>query len=616
MFAARMRRRIPHPEPRRRRKPFGNQLSLVVTRPARKSEAFPAQLLRLRPMFKWLPAGLRSWLFPSSSCRREAEPSLPQPRKRRYPSTELNIEDPDQEQTKRQKLGIFCTFTQRFVNLIKLPSQLTAKYFLTGDQHAEATAEFIPNASDTLDAELMEPTSGMQMVELDKKTACGTSGHPNEEMAPNGSSVMPSLRKDCGTRKNSRTNNNSFSDDLLPWGIAVHRHLSDVSPMSTGRLFKKPHYTVEEGVQRGEKEKYKQLLEQEKEKSPKNYASPTVGKHSNVQGHASGLLMTCRCVDVPPTVTARNGFRSFDSVGSRRDVSSPVIVKRSSELGKLIAQRKEQHGRHHSANDLSDEVLLRLNLSHEGSSCRRSSPVDLEEQKNLNWEKNTLCLPTLTEDMEREIEDVLSHGPEDEVLTTAFKLRITRGDIQTLRNQHWLNDVIINFYMNLLVDQNKRPGLPELYAFSTFFYPKLNSEGYNAVRKWTKEVNLFQHDIILVPIHIRLHWGLLVVDMRRKTIKYFDSMGHNGYRICKRLLQYLQEESKVKRNMDIKVSSWTLYSMKAHEIPQQLNSSDCGIFVCKYADFISRDKPITFTQNHMPYYRRRMVWEILHQQLL
>ncbi|XP_077205313.1 sentrin-specific protease 2 isoform X2 [Paroedura picta] len=560
MFAARMRRRIPHPEPRRRRKPFGNQLSLVVTRPARKSEAFPAQLLRLRPMFKWLPAGLRSWLFPSSSCRREAEPSLPQPRKRRYPSTELNIEDPDQEQTKRQKLGIFCTFTQRFVNLIKLPSQLTAKYFLTGDQHAEATAEFIPNASDTLDAELMEPTSGMQMVELDKKTACGTSGHPNEEMAPNGSSVMPSLRKDCGTRKNSRTNNNSFSDDLLPWGIAVHRHLSDVSPMSTGRLFKKPHYTVEEGVQRGEKEKYKQLLEQEKEKSPKNYASPTVGKHSNVQGHASGLLMTCRCVDVPPTVTARNGFRSFDSVGSRRDVSSPVIVKRSSELGKLIAQRKE--------------------------------------------------------DMEREIEDVLSHGPEDEVLTTAFKLRITRGDIQTLRNQHWLNDVIINFYMNLLVDQNKRPGLPELYAFSTFFYPKLNSEGYNAVRKWTKEVNLFQHDIILVPIHIRLHWGLLVVDMRRKTIKYFDSMGHNGYRICKRLLQYLQEESKVKRNMDIKVSSWTLYSMKAHEIPQQLNSSDCGIFVCKYADFISRDKPITFTQNHMPYYRRRMVWEILHQQLL
>ncbi|XP_060097999.1 sentrin-specific protease 2 isoform X2 [Heteronotia binoei] len=569
-------------------------------------------------MFKWLPEGLRSWLFPSSSCRREVEPSLPRPRKRRHPSAQLNIDDPDQEQTKRQKLGIFCAFTQGIVSLIKLPSQLTAKYFLTGDRHAEATDEFFPNASDTLDAELMEPISGMQMVELDKKTAYGTSGHPNEEMAPNGSRVMPALRKDCSTRKDSKTNNNYFSEDLLPWGNAVHRHLSDTPPVSTRRLLKKPHYTVEEGVQRGEREKYKQLLEQEKEKSPKNDTSTIVGKHSNVQGHASGLLMSGCCVevDVPPTVTPRNGIRSFDSVCPRRDVSSPVIIaKRSSELEKLIAQRKE-HGKHPSANDLSEEVLLRLNLNHEGSSCRRSSQVDIEEQKYLNWDKTTQCLPTLTEDMEREIENVLSCGPEDEVLSSAFNLKITRGDIQTLRNQHWLNDVIINFYMNLLVDRNKRPGLPALYAFSTFFYPKLNSEGYSAVSKWTKGVDLFQHDMILVPIHIQIHWGLLVVDMRRKTIKYFDSAGHNGYKICKRLLQYLYEESKAKRNLDINVSSWTLYSMKPYEIPQQLNSSDCGIFACKYADFISKDKPITFTQHHMPYFRNRMVWEILHQQLL
>lgn len=31
------------------------------------------------------------------------------------------------------------------------------------------------------------------------------------------------------------------------------------------------------------------------------------------------------------------------------------------------------------------------------------------------------------------------------------------------------------------------------------------------------------------------------------------------------------------------------------EIPQQNNGSDCGVFVCKFADFISRDKPIIFT---------------------
>lgn len=32
------------------------------------------------------------------------------------------------------------------------------------------------------------------------------------------------------------------------------------------------------------------------------------------------------------------------------------------------------------------------------------------------------------------------------------------------------------------------------------------------------------------------------------------------------------------------------------EIPQQMNGSDCGMFTCKYAEYITKDKPITFTQ--------------------
>lgn len=93
-------------------------------------------------------------------------------------------------------------------------------------------------------------------------------------------------------------------------------------------------------------------------------------------------------------------------------------------------------------------------------------------------------------------------------------------------------------------------------------------------------------------------------------------MGQKGHRICEILLQYLQDESKTKRNIDLNLLEWTHYSMKPHEIPQQLNGSDCGMFTCKYADYISRDKPIAFTQHQMPLFRKKMVWEILHQQLL
>ncbi|KAH0623919.1 hypothetical protein JD844_007118 [Phrynosoma platyrhinos] len=582
-------------------------------------------------MYQWLPEALRSWFLPPPSCPPDKEPSsLPRPRKRRRRrrSIQSSLEDLEQEQTKRQKLGIFGTLTKGIASLITLPSQLAAKYLQTEDQHAEVKDEPFSNASNgTLSDKQMEPTPGKQMCKLYKKTGCGTSMHPDVEVVSDYHKVMPCLRYDCSTGKNSKRSHSLFQEDLLQWGLATHQHKLEDSSLDAGRYLRKPHYTVEEAsaetFQNEEREKYKMLLEQEKEKGSKNNSRPITAKHLDMHSHTRGSISG---MDVPSFETPRNGVRNIGLLCSNRNANSLATSERSSELDKIVVQKKK--------------------------------------------------------DMEREIANVLSYGQEDEILTSAFKLNITRGDIQTLRNQHWLNDVarsvkllkkkkplmsyrlesmlgvrptkttlftvsglakeknpsapeaasavlvwlpwvfkedivqvvighekaraserdaaagavpvpgsppllVINFYMNLLVERNKRQGLPVLYAFSTFFYPKLNTAGYNAV-----------------------------IDMRRETIKYFDSMGQNGHKICMKLQQYLQDESKAKRNVDINASSWTLYSMKPHEIPQQLNGSDCGMFTCKYADFISRDKPIVFTQCHMPYYRKRMVWEILHQHLL
>ena len=32
------------------------------------------------------------------------------------------------------------------------------------------------------------------------------------------------------------------------------------------------------------------------------------------------------------------------------------------------------------------------------------------------------------------------------------------------------------------------------------------------------------------------------------------------------------------------------------DIPQQMNGSDCGMFACKFAEYITRDARITFSQ--------------------
>lgn len=320
--------------------------------------------------------------------------------------------------------------------------------------------------------------------------------------------------------------------------------------------------------------------------------------------------------------------KQYRVVETRGPLCSVRTEKRCCSKGKIsdtertVGIRLENEGRrgHQLEPDLSEEVSARLRLGSgsNGLLRRKMSILETKEKHCSGKERDKRMddLLELTEDMEREISNALGHGPQDEVLSSAFKLRITRGDIQTLKNYHWLNDEVINFYMNLLVERNKKQGYPALHAFSTFFYPKLKSGGYQAVKRWTKGVNLFEQELILVPIHRKVHWSLVVIDLRKRCLKYLDSMGQKGHRICEILLQYLQDESKTKRNIDLNLLEWTHYSMKPHEIPQQLNGSDCGMFTCKYADYISRDKPITFTQHQMPLFRKKMVWEILHQQLL
>ncbi|NXC89882.1 SENP1 protease, partial [Cercotrichas coryphoeus] len=210
------------------------------------------------------------------------------------------------------------------------------------------------------------------------------------------------------------------------------------------------------------------------------------------------------------------------------------------------------------------------------------------------WKSRTL--PPIAQEMEKEIKSLFRGGNQDEVLSEAFRLTITRKDIQTLNNLNWLNDEIINFYMNLLMERSKEKDLPAVHAFNTFFFTKLKTAGYQAVKRWTKKVDIFSVDLLLVPIHLGVHWCLAVVDFRKKTITYYDSMGGINSEACRILLQYLKQESLDKKRKEFDTNGWALLSKKSQEIPQQMNGSDCGMFACRYAECISKDKPINFTQ--------------------
>lgn len=52
------------------------------------------------------------------------------------------------------------------------------------------------------------------------------------------------------------------------------------------------------------------------------------------------------------------------------------------------------------------------------------------------------AVSALPQEMEKEIKSLFRGGNQDEVLSEAFRLTITRKDIQTLNNLNWLNDEV------------------------------------------------------------------------------------------------------------------------------------------------------------------------------
>ena len=334
--------------------------------------------------------------------------------------------------------------------------------------------------------------------------------------------------------------------------------------------------------------------------------------HDRMQTHKKNVMQEKsaknKCVESIATNTLRDRLSSKAVI---REDFVPQVAKRYNER---IEQRYKEAeelkkmtcvlSKH---NRLAREAALEEHLARSMRLCE----AVLEERDELEEPE----LPTLTEEMLQDVKNALIPRPADEVLVEGFGLRITRKDIHTLADLNWLNDEVINFYMNLLIARSANDDkYPKIHAMNTFFYPKLVSGGHSSLRRWTRKIDIFAQDLIVVPIHLGIHWCMSIIDFRDKSIRYYDSMGGNNSKCLSALRQYLEDESLDKKKQSYNTSNWKLECAK--NIPQQMNGSDCGVFSCMFAEYICANKKITFTQQDMPYFRNKMIYEILKSKLL
>lgn len=237
---------------------------------------------------------------------------------------------------------------------------------------------------------------------------------------------------------------------------------------------------------------------------------------------------------------------------------------------------------------------------------KRTKNAEIEDELTSLYLRKTERKPV---PKKRTIEQVLLIRPKDKMVVNG---RISVHDLLSLQGSSWLNDSIINYYLEM----QSQPQHTDIYCFNTFFIPKLASSGYMGVKRWVRNVDLYSRKLIIWPVHVGTsHWCLAVAEMTSKTLWFFDSLYSTGERFLKLLNGFLMQ-SKMEKHPQAETP---LFKLRCHpNVPKQANGYDCGVFTISFArDIINQKKfPVenvkfSFSQADMSNIRRRITQEII-----
>ena len=101
------------------------------------------------------------------------------------------------------------------------------------------------------------------------------------------------------------------------------------------------------------------------------------------------------------------------------------------------------------------------------------------------------------------------------------RITVEWSDLKKLDEGEFLNDNLLSFYLRFLEQQlgDQKPHIAKkVYFFNSYFFATLTNThkskkgfNYEGVQKWTRSVDLFTYDYIIVPINEALHWYLAII---------------------------------------------------------------------------------------------------------
>lgn len=346
---------------------------------------------------------------------------------------------------------------------------------------------------------------------------------------------------------------------------------------------------------------------------------------------------------------------SLKKINFMRTSQRKTLLTQEQFVGLALKRRQVQRfidgeNKHPASRDDSIEILMRKFMRQKQIDAQSavlpvSGPklVQMErlarerraQAKKLRGVLGRQALPAeLTEEQDKMASATLSKRGQIAAIPGA---QVEDHDVQKLRPRQWLNDEVINFYGNLILqranDADKRRteamktatsdasaapekplvgksaragGKPQpkrpydaaldafwrVHFFSSFFWENLKNRGFDGVKRWTRRIDIFTKDLVLFPINLgNSHWVCGAINLRRRRFEYYDSLGARNPRAFELMRTYIAEEAKDKKKKHIDLRGWR--DVFSDESPQQENGYDCGVFAAQTLEQISRRDPHT-----------------------
>jgi hypothetical protein len=229
----------------------------------------------------------------------------------------------------------------------------------------------------------------------------------------------------------------------------------------------------------------------------------------------------------------------------------------------------------------------------------------------------SFAIPVELDEADKEQLKNLKEGSLEAVVVKGPQGDITKRHLLTCEERCWLADPVINtyfYYVEQLVDPSR------VLVLNSFFFTKLKTAGYEGACRWTKKMDIFAPERVLIVINDSSHWTLAVVNNKKKRFEYYDSLGGQGLKILDLLADFWTKEYRAKKGVAGSEqfkdgNQWRRFT-PGTSVPQQRNGYDCGVFCTQFGLYVAQDLPFAFSQHDMPYLRSLIQLELLNGRLL